>query len=136
MPSGRFIIPRNELPEAGLARLESELARVRWVVIRTVAEPFRTLLETYALRGGDEAVIVSDIVTRATESVSPDGHPSGKGRAFCPLCHGGSNSPHFQGYTLDSSLSRHLQGWGSMQQCDVLAVASTLAREAVERKAR
>jgi len=55
--------------------------------------------------------------------------PRGDGRAPCPLCSHGPDSPYYDGFLLPDGLRRHLLGTHRVNQCRVFRAAERMAME-------
>lgn len=70
--------------------------------------------------------VAEEIVGHAKPMNSP---MSWGGRANCPLCGRGADSPYEEGFSLPEGLRRHLIGFGNVHQCLFTEVAAYLARD-------
>lgn len=111
-----------EAYEQKIKALESELYSLRSFVIGNAPELLARLLEDYVSGS------VSNVVEQVIEAAEPMPQPFGSDEALCPLCKGRSSAPYAEGFKLPIGLERHLIGYYTHSQCQVMKAADSLAR--------
>lgn len=140
--------PLTDPHEQEIKRLQSEIYRLRNVIVKQVPESLRTILTSYHQceskdgASGWELLAADQVVQTATVLPHPEGAFLGD-RAYCPLCGDGVESRYESGFSHPEGLRRHLIGWGNVAKCSIFAAAAELARyhldhqfAAAERKSR
>ena len=115
-----------------IARLEAELDEARRDIVDLAPAELWDVLHGYITCGSREEHHRwrLDLVAAVIDRAVPDPATlSWQPRALCPLCRGGSSSPHQGGFTLPEGLRRHLEGFGNVRQCPVTRAAFRLARD-------
>jgi hypothetical protein len=114
-------------------QLEHELYCVRHAIIHLMPDEFVDLLDRCPrFQTRDEfdqwtTRVVEAIVASAAESVDSPRSYRNPPRAYCPLCHQGTESEEQQGFMIPLGLQRHLIGYARCQQCPVTNAAFSLA---------
>jgi hypothetical protein len=120
--------------EDHIRHLQNELDAARRAIIEVMPYEVSERLGTYyRCKTRDDAYdwereVVEFIIDKA-EPLPERLSFCGGDRAYCPLCHRGSQGPYDEGFALPEGLRRHLTGYGNTHQCGVMEAAFRLAYE-------
>jgi hypothetical protein len=120
--------------EDQIRRLQNELDAARRAIIDVMPYEISERLGTYYRCGSradtyDWQREVVDFIIDKAELLPERLSYCGVDRAYCPLCHRGSQGPYDEGFAIPEGLRRHLTGYGNTHQCQVMEAAFGLAHE-------
>ncbi len=132
MSKHRYMVTTS--PEEEIKRLREELYESRTAILDLMPEEARKILMSYyRCQSSEEGFTwkydtINQIIGLA-KVLEPNQGAYFSDRAYCPLCGRGSSAPYEEGFAIPEGLSRHLEGWGTVRQCDVMRATLKLARE-------
>ena len=121
--------------EQTIQRLQDELSKARRTIIEVMPEEVQNILTSYYSCTSREDGYrwegeTADSLVALAQPMTPESPFLSSPRAYCPLCGRGTTVPYASRFTLPEGLRRHLLGRsGSVRQCDVMEVATRLARD-------
>jgi hypothetical protein len=117
-------------------RLKNELDAALSTIVHLMPEEMREVLQSYYLCESPKDAEIWEPTARwkiiELAKPMPDeelsyGYNLNK-RAPCPLCVAESSSPYQRGFSLPEGLHRHLEGYGNVRECGVMAAARRLSK--------
>ncbi len=118
--------------DEAIRQLEWKLRRARELILKLMPKEIQEILSSYgSCQSREESRrwqhTVVDRILLLAEELPQRGMADWERFAYCPLCGLGSESRYQTGYKLPEGLRRHLVGYGSSRQCEVLEAAEELA---------
>lgn len=128
--------PPPSLLEEEIVRLRNELYFTRRALIEMTPQGAQDVLLNYyncksredVFRWLNEAIEKIVGLAEAKPARQMGDYGGSGNRAYCPLCHRGSDNPFgINGFAFPGGLERHLEGSYNARQCDVIKAALGMA---------